>query len=375
MTTQRKPGAPTARAVREHGDPVLAPILAQALSHTGSVQRASHGWHTYPASLHPDSAAELLDAFEGPVHDPFCGGGTVLVEARLAGRRCSGTDLSPIAWLVANARTASMAHVTPMRSAARKLAEKARLRIDVDVPETCLRWYEPHVAQEIGRLRDGILKIEDTDVRDLLWAVLSSVLIKASYRQSDTKNVRQPHHRPPGTTAILFHKKARELGRMLAELPEGPAPQLRVADAQVVGPPKGTRLILTSPPYPGVYDYLPMQQLRYAWLGIHAGNDMGAELGARRTFRSLGRAQALQQWRQNNARWIATQARGLEPGGWFGVVVGDGLVGDRLVDALQPTLAALQAAGLTVRARASADRPDHARDAVRIEHLVLAEKV
>ena len=27
-------------------------------------------------------------------------------------------------------------------------------------------------------------------------------------------------------------------------------------------------LVLTSPPYPGVYDYLPMQQLRAAWLDL-----------------------------------------------------------------------------------------------------------
>ena len=374
MSSERRPGAPSARAVREHGDPELAPIIAQALSHTGAVQRATHGWHTYPAGLHPDAARELLAAFDGPVHDPFCGGGTVLVEARLAGRKCSGTDLSPIACLVANARTAPAALVSPMRSAARKLAEAARLRVDVEVPEACQRWYEPHVAQELGRLRDGIAGVADPAVRELLRAVLSSIVVKASFRQSDTKNVREPHHRPPGTTAVLFHKKARELGRMLEELPAGPTPQLRQADARDVGPPRGTRLVLTSPPYPGVYDYLPMQQLRTAWLGITPGREMAAELGSRRDFRSKGRTEALKQWREDNARWIATQARGLAPGGWFAVVVGDGLVGDRLVDALQPTTLALEEAGLVVRARASADRPDHAREALRIEHLVLAWK-
>jgi hypothetical protein len=34
----------------------------------------------------------------------------------------------------------------------------------------------------------------------------------------------------------------------------------------------------------------------------------------------------------------------------------------------------MKAAGLTIVARASADRPDHARDTVRTEHLVLAQK-
>ena len=53
------------------------------------------------------------------------------------------------------------------------------------------------------------------------------------------------------------------------------------------------------------------------------------------------------------------------------VVVGDGLVGGKLVDALFPTVEAMKKAGLEIAARASADRPDHARSAIRIEHLVM----
>jgi hypothetical protein len=56
------------------------------------------------------------------------------------------------------------------------------------------------------------------------------------------------------------------------------------------------------------------------------------------------------------------------------IVVGDGLVGDRMVDALGPTVEALGEAGLQIVARASADRPDHARESIRIEHMVMAEK-
>ena len=56
------------------------------------------------------------------------------------------------------------------------------------------------------------------------------------------------------------------------------------------------------------------------------------------------------------------------------IVVGDGLVGDRMVDALSPTVESMRAAGLNIVARASADRPDHARGAIRIEHMVMAER-
>ena len=46
------------------------------------------------------------------------------------------------------------------------------------------------------------------------------------------------------------------------------------------------------------------------------------------------------------------------------VVVGDGYVGGKLVDALHPTVEAMELAGLRQIARASADRLDHAREVI-----------
>ena len=339
----------------------------------GAVDRATHGFHTYPARMHPDAAAAIIDACPGRVHDPFCGGGTVLVEGLLAGRETTGTDASPIAVLVSQARTADKSMTTPMRSAARKITEAARLRVDVEVPELAERWYQPHVAQELGRIRNGI-EGADAKVQPLLRALFSSIIVKTSYRKSDTQNRRETHHRAPGTTAILFHKKARELGRWLDAMPDGPRPLAQLGDARRDSPAAECGLVLTSPPYPGVYDYVPMQQLRAAWLELDLGPGASSEVGSRRSFRAKGRKDALRQWRDDTAAWIGQQARCLAPGGRMVIVVGDGLVGDRMVDALGPTVESMNAAGLSVVARASADRPDHARESIRIEHMVMAER-
>jgi len=339
---------------------------------SGPVDRSTHRFHAYPARMHPDAAEALIAECPGPVHDPFCGGGTVLVEAMLAGRPGTGSDLSPIAVLASKARVAGPSLATPLRSASRKITQQAQLRVQVDVPDLASDWFEPHVAQELGRLRDGIAAA-DPSAQPLLWAVLSSIVVKASYRESDTSNRRKPYHRPPGTTAILFHKRARELGRALETLPEADSPVVCLGDARTTTVGADLGLILTSPPYPGVYDYLPMHQLRYAWLGMDAEEAKAKEIGARRAFRAKGRRDALQDWRADTSKWIHTQARCLAPSGRFAIFVGDGLVGGRSVDALGPTVEALRASGLKIVARASADRPDHARQSVRIEHLVLAE--
>jgi hypothetical protein len=375
----RAAGPPPADAIRTSGDPALAAVLAEALALSGSVDRATHGFHTYPAGMHADAARLIVAAHPGrAVHDPFCGGGTVLVEAVLQGVRASGTDLSPIATLVSTARTSGPEHATPVRAAARKLAEQAQLRIEAPLPddlELVQRFFEPHVADELARLAQGIREIDERALRARLWAVFSSILVKVSWRVSDTVNRREPGHRPPGTTAVLFHKRAREYGRMLDGMPAERHVKVRQANALEVGPPPGTGLVLTSPPYPGVYDYLPMQQLRYTWLGLRPpGADMAAEVGSRRSFRAQGRHLAARQWRADTDAWIRRQAEALPAGGRLAVNVGDGLVGDRTVDTLGPTVEAMQAAGLTVIARASADRPDHARERIRIEHFVVGEQ-
>lgn len=375
-STNRGAGPPAATSIRSDGDPALAGMLAESLALHGRVERATHGFHTYPAGMHADAARLVIEAHPGAaVHDPFCGGGTVLVEAILAGRSASGTDLSPVATLVSTARTSGPEHAPPLRSASRKITEAALELGETHVPEDAESWYEPHVAQELGRVRDGIQAVEDPATRARLWAVFSSIVVKASFRESDTRNRRSVRHRPPGTTAILFHKKARELGRMLDAMPADRSARVRTADARKVGPVPGTGLVLTSPPYPGVYDYLPMQQLRFLWMDIDPdGRTMAAELGSRRSFRAEGRSDALKAWRQDTADWVKRQAKGLPAGGRVAVNVGDGLVAGRTVDTLSVTVEAMRNAGLDIIARASADRPDHARDRVRIEHIVLGEK-
>ena len=366
-------GPVEAKALRQHGDPKYAPILAQALAKTGKSDQATHGFHSYPAGMHPACASLIIEAFPGAVHDPFCGGGTVLVEGKLAGRKISGNDLSPIASLVTNARCSSPSMATPLRAAARRIANEARKRINVQVPEEATEWYETHVAQELGRIRNGIAN-EEPKIQPLLNAVFSSILIKTSFRKSDTSNHKQRYQRPPGTTATLFHKKARELGRMLEKMPEEPTPVLTHGSACHTPPPHPVDLILTSPPYPGVYDYLPLQQLRLSWLNLHPTVQFNQEIGSRRSFRAKGRKNALSTWQADTQLWIKTQADALNPNGVMVIVVGDAIVGGKLVDALYPTVESMKESGLQIVARASADRPDHARQSIRIEHLVMGRK-
>lgn len=356
------------------GDKAIAKLLEGALRHRGRVERLTHGFHTYPAGLHPDAAKELLALGEGTVLDPFCGGGTVLIEALLAGRFALGLDVSPIAALVARARTAITTEEerTVLRSTARKAAEAAmKPPPPMGLPDDVEGWYEPHVLAELGALRDAIGK------DPLLRAVFSAILVKVSRRASDTSAGKKPEPRPAGTTATLFHKKAREFARHLEELaaavPPGVVARVHREDAREFRGKGEYGQVVTSPPYPGVYDYLPMQRLRLDWLQMDPGTAWREEIGSRRSFRA-DRATAVTAWKDDTRQWVKSMFKALGPGGRMIVVIGDGNVGGKRIDALTPLEESAKEAGFTRPARATVERWDEGVNAMRPEHAVLFEK-
>lgn len=357
------------------GDAGIAATAVSALHQRGKVERATHHFHTYPAGLHPDAAALLLTIGGGHVLDPFCGGGTVLVEALLAGRNALGCDISPVANLVARARTALTTEEerTAMRVAARKAAEFA-LRpaaIPDDVPDILREWYAPHVLAEMCTL---LARMGDSP---LIRAVFSSIAVKTSERESDTSNRRVAVARPVGTAATLFHRRAREYGRQLealaAAVPEGVRARVHREDAREIRAPGEFGMVLTSPPYPGVYDYVPMQQLRMTWLGLDARDAPRAEIGSRRAFRA-DRATAILSWREDTSAWVKSCARALVSGGRMIVVIGDGTVGGKRIDAFTPVDECARLHGLTFLARATVERWDEGALTMRPEHAMVYER-
>src|SRR5258706_520938 len=91
---------------RTEGDPEVSKALARALDvkpapggeHEEGIGRSHiHGFHAYPARIHPLTAARLIDLVQGHlVLDPFCGSGTGIVWAMLGGLRETGIKLNPI---------------------------------------------------------------------------------------------------------------------------------------------------------------------------------------------------------------------------------------------------------------------------------------
>ena len=386
---------------RTSGDPQAAALLATALDVEGSLTAEEaarahvHGFHSYPARMHPTTARRLVETLSRPgdrVLDPFCGSGTVLVEARLAGREAWGVDANPLAvrlaWL--KARGVGEAERGRFVEAARAVAavadtrRKARSGASRRYGPEDAALFEPHVLLELDGIRVGLDELPDEAARAALELCLSAILTKVSRRASDTAAHEQPRRIAAGYPARLFVRKAEELAARLAEiapaLAAAPTPALEEGDARVLRgiPPASIDLVVTSPPYPGVYDYLAHHEARLRWLRLPRARFAEAEIGARRSLDALGADEGRARWQAEFGEVLAAMSKVLRPGGRAALLLADSVIAREPVLALDVVRAAAPAAGLQLTAAASQERPHfHAPSArafdrsPRMEHAIL----
>jgi hypothetical protein len=358
-----------------------------------------HGFHSYPARMHPTTAARLVRAFArdgATVLDPFCGSGTVLVEAMVAGRRTVGTDLNPLAVRLASLKTTprdatSLAAFVEAACAVAAHADERRERragATRRYPPDDVAVFDPHVLLELDSLRDGIARRDDPAARDALELVLSAILVKVSRRTSDTAAALTPRRIAAGFPARLFVRKTEELVRRLAAFaalvpPGTPPARVAVDDAARLRtvPASTVDAVVTSPPYVATYDYLAHHALRMRWLGIDPHGFASGEMGARRRYAQLDPSAARAAWSRELLSALRAFSRVCRKGARIALLVADSAVrGEALrADTLLAELA--PQAGLAWLARASQQRPHfHVAGAraferaPRAEHAVALEK-
>jgi len=408
--------------IERGGEPALAEALAEALAAATAeadlAESLTHGFHAYPARMHPATARHLVALAPRPdagVLDPFCGSGTTLVEARLRGLRALGGDLNPLAVLIARAKTwtvagvrrrtawtvgreiaaATLDEVKAARRAGYAAAPLRRAGRDPAARDRALsQWFPPHVRRELETMA-GMVDEEgerDREIGDVLRAVLSSILYKMSRRASDTDPSRVVRQVARGAAARLFERRLALLFGGLDELgrARGPLPIVVCDDARRIGAHAGAAsadLIVTSPPYAGTYDYAEQHRLRMVFLGLDPRGLERGEIGARPQFGGGAerRERALGETRAAMGAALGEMARVLVPGGRAALVVGDSLAGgvavraDRLIArALAETPAA---AGLAQVAWARQERAALGRaegrafaGAGKHEHVLLVER-
>lgn len=260
-----------------HRISVPAEIVA-AVTCQKAVTGLTHDFYRYPARFSPTFARSLIEHFTQPgdlVVDPFMGGGTAMVEARVAGRRAAGTDLSELAHFVTRAKTRAltMAEFGDVLHWGRSKVTGIRLnRRPTGVADS----KRPHEMKYLGlrethHLRRVIsLSLEEIDslhsanARELArCAVLRTAQWALDGRRkfptpTQFRNRLSSCAKDMVLAGMTFTKSVRRAdktypaqGKARLSLFVGAAEDL---SRKVLARSLGTaRLILTSPPYPGVH--------------------------------------------------------------------------------------------------------------------------
>jgi 16S rRNA G966 N2-methylase RsmD len=380
--------------------PLIAAMQAQDGPAEGSPAplELTHGFHAYPARMHPAIARVLLAEFSiGPgseVLDPFCGSGTVAVEAMVAGLRSLNSDLDPLALRLARVKTerrndnarARFVGVLERVAAAseRRVRERVDVRAQLSAEERA--WYEVHVLKELAGLFEEIQAVRDARDRLALDMVFSAIVVKFSRQRAETAERAEPRRVRKGLVTEFFLRKGQELERMWAELSGAlPSPhhlpRFVLSDARklphTLAGAYRCDLVVTSPPYAGTYDYLSHHARRHAWLGINTKQLEAKEIGARRHFSGRrdragqrDRVPGLTRWDDQVTDTLTAIAELLQPEGVAVLLVGDGEIAGQRVSADAQLEALAPAAALEFVAAASQTRPDWRGGPDRREHLV-----
>jgi site-specific DNA-methyltransferase (cytosine-N4-specific) len=321
--------------------------------HAEPTQEHLHALHPWPARFVPQIPRRAIARWTRPgerVLDPFAGGGTTLLEAALADRPSTGIDNNAVACLVARAKTRAWRRVDlePLRTLARALARGDALGTAADVPDYPNRdhWFSPEALQDLGQLRARV-RAEPEPRRTLALAVFSSIVLRASRQDSDTRYARTDRVYRSGSALRWFARRLEDATERAAALVGRPRARADVlhADARALAgvPPGSVSLVVTSPPYLNAYDYHKYHRHRLHWIDGDVAMARDLEIGKHDTFTRPGaRPDA---YFDDLTRCFRAWRRVLVPGGRVLLVVGDAIVGGEPVAVADELVARLAAEG------------------------------
>lgn len=281
---------------QKDGEPI--PVNFRALvPELNRAERYTHLMHSYPAKLLTNIpffffATDALCPANGIVLDPFCGTGTVLLEAVLSGRNAWGADSNPLAQVISEVKTRYIPK-TDLANVLSTVLERAKhVNGSLSFPKAVAIWFSPNTLRQLFALQKAVNEIQDDVHRVFFEICLSSVVRRVSLAdpsisvpvhwnpdrfESNPGKVKEVKDKLQQLQSINVFEKFENVCKanidrvdsLKSHIRDGISARIISSDARELGiPNESVDMILTSPPYAGAQKYIRASWLNLYWLNL-----------------------------------------------------------------------------------------------------------
>ena len=272
--------------------------------------KLTHYLFRYPAKFHPPVVRQLIEDYSAKgerVFDPFCGSGTLLVEAAVAGRNARGTDCDPVAVFVSSVKTWRY-RISHLRATTTRLLGqleryerpereyKERQYVDLTMHEAehergglwipgiprIEHWFRRYVVVDLARILDSIHRLRMPESHRAFLRLCFASILRASSNADPvpvsglevTSHMRRRDETGRIVNPFQLLRMAVRKGVDAAEeyceaVDRSVVVSASVADAtKLSGRQRDVDVVITSPPYHNAVDYYRRHTLEMYWLGF-----------------------------------------------------------------------------------------------------------
>lgn len=339
-----------------------------AFSHVPRTQtrEITHSYHKYPAKFIPQLARALISEYTDErdlIWDPFCGSGTLNLEALRTCRHSLGTDINPIAVLISRVKTTPLEpeRLSTHNQELLKAIDTHKIRSEsfyiskqvlngnVDVLR---KWFSKNSLLELGHILWYIKKqLSERRYREFALCAFSSILKRSSFWLNSSVKAQIDPEKRPQNPLFYFKKQLRfmeKANKRLWHEVEDNQTQVRIFkhNASHSLPRKIRKMdcIITSPPYVVSYDYSDIfklstyflfyqehyQQFRKRFVGTplrkNSRRPLNMSNSDQRIIDSVGDVgirRSLTQYYKDMSAFFENANNHLKNNGWLIMVVGD----------------------------------------------------